>query len=289
MASLSYQTWSAGQFNWVDSASTGAGYQVYTAFADWATAVNLNAGMAGRQIVEIYGPSQATTPGTNIGFMFNMKKSDGTDFYFQHYTSGTTPVWMQGDVHTPGTANGGYGTLTAPTSPDLGTPSVWSYVTTNQSTATDVWVATSTVDGEEFIVMAASDGTSSTTYNFTFIGKDLNNEWLAYTYQTSTIWTGNGILADGKLVIEVGSNSVTNAHPFIDNGFVQSPFLVNVANYTVQTGPVYQKIFGLASPDIGSCNTTTYAPGNYIDLGNGDVWCNLGGAYAPWIKFTPTV
>ncbi|ADF42365.1 hypothetical protein S-CBS2_gp009 [Synechococcus phage S-CBS2] len=258
------------------------------AFAAWATAVNLNAGMASRQIVEVYDPTQATTPGTDFGFVFNMKKADNSDLFFMHYVSGTSIYFGLGDVHTTGATNGGFGTLTAPTSADWASPSSFAYITADNAAATDVWIGTSTVDGEEFFALAMTDGINSGDGNYFILGKDQDNQWCHHQYQTTSSWRGNGVYTDGTLA-EIGSSSSTNTHPFTSTTFLTIPFVVELNNYTFQTGPAYKKFFGYASPDIGYCQSISYAPGNYVDMGDGSIFVALMADYGPWIRYTPTV
>lgn len=287
MADLQYKTYGAGQFDWTSVTTTDVGYEVYNAFAAWVTAVNLNAGMSSRQIVEIYDPTQATTPGTNFGFLFNMKRADNSDLYFLHYVSGTNIYFHLGDVHTPGASNGGFGVLTAPTSLDFGVASFFTYIKTDNPSATDVWIGTSTVDGEEFFALALTDGISSSDGNYFIIGKDQDNQWCHHQYIGSS-WRGNGVYSDGELV-EIGSNSGINSHPFNSTSYLTIPYTIAINNYTVQTGPVYKAFFAYASPDIGYCQSTNYAPGNYVDMGDGSIFVATMSDNGPWIRYTPTV
>ena len=288
MADLQYKTYSAGAFDWRSATSTDAGYEVYNAFAAWATAVNLNTGMSSRQIVEVYDPTQATTPGTDFGFLFNMKKADNSDLFFMSYVSSTSIYFHMVDVHTPGTARGGFGTLTAPTSADHASASVFSYMPANNADATDVWIGTSTVDGEEFFALALTDGASSNQGNYFILGKDQDNQWCHHQYQTTASWKGNGVYTDGT-VVEIGSNSATNTHPFRIDSFLTIPYTVVLGNFTLQTGPEYKQFFAFKSQEIGYCNSTSYAPGNYVDMGDGTIFVALMADYGPWIRYTPTV
>ena len=288
MADLQYKTYGAGLFDWAGTAGTDAGYEVYNAFAAWVTAVNLNPGMASRQIVEVYSPTQATTPGTDFGFLFNMKKADGSDLFFINYVSSTYITFHLGDVHTPGTSNGGFGVLTAPTSADYGSSSVFNYIAATNPAATDIWIGTSTVDGEEFFALAATDGIGTGDGNYLILGKDQDNQWCHHMYQTTSSWKGNGVYTDGK-VVHVGSNSASNAHPFYDSSFLTIPYTTAINNYTLQTGPVYKRFFAFASPDIGYCHSINFAPGNYVDMGDGSIFVALMADYGPWIRYTPTV
>lgn len=288
MADLQYKTYSAGSFSWPGANSTDAGYEVYNAFAAWVTAVNLNAGMASRQIVEVYDPTQATTPGTDFGFLFNIKKADGSDLFFQNYTSSTNIFFHLGDVHTPGTSNGGYGVLTAPTSADHGSSSIFTYIPQNNSAATDVWIGTSTVDGEEFFALALTDGPGTGDGGYFILGKDQENQWCHHQYQSTSSWRGNGVYTDGTLA-EIGSNSAGNTHPFGNSAFLTIPYTVNLSSSSVQTGPAYKKFFAFKSQDIGYCYSSAYAPGNYIDMGDGTIFAAMMADYGPWIRYTPTV
>lgn len=288
MADLQYKTWGAGAFNWTSVTTTDAGYEVYNAFAAWATAVNLNAGMSSRQIVEVYDPTQATTPGTDFGFLFNIKKADNSNLYFMHYVSGTSIYFGLGDVHTPGASNGGFGDLTAPTSADYGSSSLFVYVPTNNASATDVWIGSSTVDGQEFFALAVTFGTGTDQGNYFILGKDQDNQWCHHQYQLTSSWKGNGVYTDGTLA-EIGANSGLNTHPFNDTSFLTIPYVVKLSNFTFQTGPTYKQHFAFASPDLGYCQATNYAPGNYVDMGDGSVFVALMADYGPWVRYTPTV
>lgn len=284
-ATLKYQTWSAGNFDWASSNSTtGSGYAVYNELSAWVTAVNLNAGMSGRQIVEVYDPTQATTPGTDFGFVFNLKQADNSNYFFQNYVSGTTINFNQGDTHTTGTANGGFGTLTAPTSPDAPTVHNFGYIPANNAAATSMFIAYSTVDTEEFFLATVYDGNGGFDNNFFAIAKDLNGEWLSYGYGGS-IWGGAGVTSDGELV-DMGQSNHDNSH-LASNSFVTIPITYQVNNYTTQTGPIYDAFFSTASPFLGTCNTASYDAGGYIVDGS-DAWVNTTGGYGPWVKYTPS-
>ena len=287
MADLQYKPYGAGEFDWTSTTATDAGYEVYNAFKAWATAVNLNAGMSSRQIVEVYDPTQATTPGTDFGFLFNMKKADNSDLYFMHYVSGTSIYFHLGDVHTPGSSRGGFGDLTAPTSADHGIRSTFSSIPTNNASATDVWIGSSTVDGEEFFALAVTFGASSGQGNYFIIGKDQDNQWCHHQYETSSSWRGNGVYTDGTLA-EIGSNSPDNTHPFGDTAYLSIPYVAQLSNFTYQTGPIYKGYFAYASPDLGYCVNPNYAPGNYVDMGDGTIFVALMADYGPWIRYTPT-
>lgn len=287
MANLYYQAWSAGTYDWRSASATGPGKEAYQVFADWVTAVNANPDMASRQIAIVYDPTQATTPGTHFGWMANVKKSDNSNLYFQHYVNSTTATWQIGDVHTPGTANGGYGTVTSPTSGDAPTASGNGPVPVNTANAVSVYIGTGTVNKEEFFLISSTKGNATGDWHTMILSKDQDNEWMMLSF-TYSYWQGGGITPDLK-VVKLGSNSVSNTFKYNDSTFITAPIVYGVNNYTVQTGPLYKAHFITKSNDIGLYYAINYAAGSYINMGDGTLFMSLGYGYQPWLRFTPTV
>jgi len=287
VANLYYQAYSAGSFDWRSTSATGPGKEAYQVFANWVTAVNANPDMASRQIAIVYDPTQATTPGTHFGWMANVKKSDNSNLYFQHYVNSTTATWHIGDVHTPGTANGGYGTVTSPTSADAPAAGGNAAVPVNTANAVSVYIGTGTVNKEEFFLISTTKGNTSVDWHVVMLAKDQDNEWMMLSYSSSS-WTGGGIYPNLK-VAEIGSNSISNTVKYADTAYVVSPLVWNINNYAVQTGPLYKGHFAVKSNDIGHYNAFDYPAGSYINMGDGTLFMSLGFGYQPWLRFTPTV
>jgi hypothetical protein len=249
--------------------------------------VNANPDMASRQIAIVYDPTRATVPGTDFGWLANVKKSDNSNLYFQHYVTGTTATWHIGDVHTVGTANGGYGTVTSPTSADAPSASGNGAVPVNTANAVSVYIGTGTVNKEEFFLISTTKGNTSTDWHVVMLAKDQDNEWMVLSY-TSSSWNGGGIYTNLK-VARIGSNSIGNTVKYADNAYIVSPLVWSIGNYTVQTGPLYKGHFVVKSNDIGHYNAYDYPAGSYVNMGDGTLFMSLGYGYQPWLRFTPTV
>lgn len=173
--SVSYQTWSSGTYNWLDTAtSTAAPQQIDNLLDTWVAAVNGNAANTNKQITVTKSPASSTSANF-VGWVIQAaSNSSGSGFFTRLYTSTTTNLIATfSETFTDNGTNGGYGAAAGASATDT----TISFATSG--VVGEFVVASDTVNEQEFFALGWRTNNLTTQSDQLLIYKDTAGEWAA--------------------------------------------------------------------------------------------------------------
>lgn len=175
VVSVEYQAWTSANYNWLDkTTATSAPLQIDGKLTAWIAAVNANPSNATKQITIEKGVT-AGTSANFVGWVLKLASAAaGSTTYAAFYSNAATAATFGSySSYAAGTANGGYGTLTA----GSGISSASFQTSAN---AAEFLVASETADGEEFFCIGFKTATATNSQGCFLIFKDTAGEWSVY-------------------------------------------------------------------------------------------------------------
>lgn len=173
--SVSYQAWTSGTYNWLDTTtSTAVTPQIDNLLDTWVAAVNGNAANTNKQIT-VTKSHASSTSANFVGWVIQAaSNTSGSGFFTRFYTSTTTNLVVSfSETFTDNGTNGGYGAAAGANVSD----STISFATSG--VVGEFVVASDTVNEQEFFALGWRTNNLTSQSDQLLIYKDTAGEWAA--------------------------------------------------------------------------------------------------------------